>query len=127
MEVTGGEEALKEALYTKGPMTVSVDDSPEAFRFYKSGVFAEPKYGLHPPLCALRYSSRVVRVCFAHVPAPPSCCSVHIRHYSTLQSGHAMLSRSLHGMEAIRGGRRWLCVELWHPAGACAQVQDEAG
>lgn len=41
VEVTGGEEGLKEALYTKGPMTVSVDAGPEAFRFYKSGVFSE--------------------------------------------------------------------------------------
>ena len=43
VEVTGGEEALKEALYTKGPMTVSVDAGPEAFRFYKSGVFSDAK------------------------------------------------------------------------------------
>ncbi|KAK9812379.1 hypothetical protein WJX73_006336 [Symbiochloris irregularis] len=43
VEVTGGEEALKEALYTKGPMTVSVDAGPDAFQFYKSGVFDEAK------------------------------------------------------------------------------------
>lgn len=48
MEVTGGEEALKEALYTKGPMTVSVDAGPDAFQFYKSGVFDEAKSA---PLC----------------------------------------------------------------------------
>lgn len=44
MEVTGGEEDLKEALYTKGPMTVSVDAGPEAMRFYQSGVFKDAKY-----------------------------------------------------------------------------------
>ena len=39
VEVLGGHDDLKEAIYTKGPMTVSVDASAEAFRFYKSGVF----------------------------------------------------------------------------------------
>ena len=39
MEVLGGAEDLMEAIYSKGPMTVSVDASSEAFRFYKSGVF----------------------------------------------------------------------------------------
>ena len=39
VEVLGGAEDLMEAIYTKGPMTVSVDASSEAFRFYKSGVF----------------------------------------------------------------------------------------
>ena len=39
VEVLGGHEDLKEAIYTKGPMTVSVDASSDAFRFYKSGVF----------------------------------------------------------------------------------------
>lgn len=40
MEVTGGEDDLKEALFTKGPMTVSVDAGPESFRFYSSGIYS---------------------------------------------------------------------------------------
>ena len=39
MEVLGGADDLMEAIFSKGPMTVSVDASSEAFRFYKSGVF----------------------------------------------------------------------------------------
>ena len=42
MEVKGGEEALMEALLTKGPMTVSVDAAPKSFAFYQSGVYSEP-------------------------------------------------------------------------------------
>lgn len=37
--VEGGEEALKEALYTQGPLTVSVDASADSFRFYSGGVY----------------------------------------------------------------------------------------
>ncbi|KAK9819683.1 hypothetical protein WJX72_001073 [[Myrmecia] bisecta] len=43
VEVQGGELALMDALFTKGPMTVSVDAAPDSFRFYSSGVFKEPK------------------------------------------------------------------------------------
>ena len=32
-----------EALFTKGPMTVSVDAEPKSFVFYKEGVYNEPK------------------------------------------------------------------------------------
>ena len=39
VEVLGGEQDLMEAIYTKGPMTVSVDAGSPGFRFYKSGVF----------------------------------------------------------------------------------------
>ena len=35
----GSEYALKEALFTKGPMTVSVDAAPDSFVFYSSGVY----------------------------------------------------------------------------------------
>ena len=35
----GSEYALKEALYTKGPMTVSVDAGPDSFVFYSSGIY----------------------------------------------------------------------------------------
>ena len=31
-----------EALFTKGPMTVSVDAAPMSFSFYQSGVYNEP-------------------------------------------------------------------------------------
>ena len=31
-----------EALFTKGPMTVSVDAAPKSFSFYQSGVYNEP-------------------------------------------------------------------------------------
>ena len=37
--VKGFEQGLKEALLTKGPMTVSVDAGHEDFRFYKSGIY----------------------------------------------------------------------------------------
>ena len=30
-----------EAIYTKGPMTVSVDAAPHSFAFYQSGVYTE--------------------------------------------------------------------------------------
>jgi Papain family cysteine protease len=42
VEVGGGEAGLKEALLTKGPLTVSVDAAPDSFRFYKSGVYKNP-------------------------------------------------------------------------------------
>lgn len=35
----GSEYALKEAIFTKGPMTVSVDAAPDSFVFYSSGVY----------------------------------------------------------------------------------------
>eukprot|EP00891_Asterochloris_glomerata_P000653 jgi/Astpho2/653/Aster-x0947 len=41
--VDGSEYGLKEALFTKGPMTVSVDAAPKSFVFYKSGVYNESK------------------------------------------------------------------------------------
>ena len=44
VEVLGGERELMEAIYTKGPMTVSVDAASPGFRFYKSGVFDYDKY-----------------------------------------------------------------------------------
>lgn len=37
----GGEKALMEALYTQGPMTVSVDAAPHSFAYYDSGVYTE--------------------------------------------------------------------------------------
>ncbi len=39
MQTDGSEYALKEALYTKGPMTVSVDAGPDSFVFYSSGIY----------------------------------------------------------------------------------------
>ena len=39
VQTDGSEYALKEALFTKGPMTVSVDASPDSFVFYSSGVY----------------------------------------------------------------------------------------
>jgi hypothetical protein len=33
------EEAVMEAIYTKGPMTVSVNAEAEDWRFYKSGIY----------------------------------------------------------------------------------------
>lgn len=41
--VKGGEQALKEALFTKGPMAVSVDAASDAFRFYAGGVFSDER------------------------------------------------------------------------------------
>ena len=38
-KVKGFENGLKEALLTKGPMTVSVDAGSESFRFYKRGIY----------------------------------------------------------------------------------------
>ena len=35
----GSEYALKEALFTKGPMTVSVDAAPDSFVFYSRGIY----------------------------------------------------------------------------------------
>ncbi len=37
--VKGGNEGLMEALYTKGPMTVSVDAAADDFAFYRSGIY----------------------------------------------------------------------------------------
>lgn len=37
--VSGGADGLREALLTKGPMTVSVDASPEDFALYSSGIY----------------------------------------------------------------------------------------
>ena len=39
VQTDGSEYALKEALYTKGPMTVSVDAGPDSFVFYSSGIY----------------------------------------------------------------------------------------
>lgn len=41
-QVKGFEQGLKEALLTKGPMTVSVDASAQSFRFYKRGIYNNP-------------------------------------------------------------------------------------
>ena len=38
----GSEYALKEALFTKGPMTVSVDAAPDSFVFYSNGIYNNP-------------------------------------------------------------------------------------
>lgn len=43
--VEGGERAVMDALLHKGPFTVSVDASSNAFRFYAGGIF-------HLPSCA---------------------------------------------------------------------------
>eukprot|EP00887_Chlorella_sp_A99_P000277 scaffold13.g277.t1 len=40
--VTPGEADLKEALYTKGPLTVSIDASQDSFRFYTAGIYTTP-------------------------------------------------------------------------------------
>ena len=37
--VGGGADGLREALLTKGPMTVSVDASPDDFALYASGIY----------------------------------------------------------------------------------------
>ena len=37
--VSGGADGLREALLTKGPMTVSVDASPDDFALYSSGIY----------------------------------------------------------------------------------------
>ena len=37
--VGGGADGLREALLTKGPMTVSVDASPDDFALYSSGIY----------------------------------------------------------------------------------------
>ena len=47
--VGGGADGLREALLTKGPMTVSVDASPEDFALYSSGIYNNSK-------CATRLS-----------------------------------------------------------------------
>lgn len=39
VQTDGTEYGLKEALFTKGPMTVSVDASPDSFVFYSSGIY----------------------------------------------------------------------------------------
>ena len=41
--VDADEEAVKEALYTKGPLTVSVDASADSFRFYSGGIYHNDK------------------------------------------------------------------------------------
>lgn len=42
-------QVLKEAILTKGPMTVSLDADAKAFRFYKSGIFYNPECTTQPP------------------------------------------------------------------------------
>ncbi|KAK9824976.1 hypothetical protein WJX81_002463 [Elliptochloris bilobata] len=39
----GDEKAVMEALYSRGPLAVSLDASHDSFRFYASGVYDEPK------------------------------------------------------------------------------------
>ncbi|KAI3428334.1 hypothetical protein D9Q98_006714 [Chlorella vulgaris] len=46
--VEGGQEALKEALLTKGPMIVSIDASDDAFRFYSGGLYTNPQCATAP-------------------------------------------------------------------------------
>jgi cathepsin L len=46
--VEGGEEALKEAVLTKGPMVVSIDASDDSFRFYSGGVYHNPDCATKP-------------------------------------------------------------------------------
>ncbi|GAB4818605.1 hypothetical protein N2152v2_005651 [Parachlorella kessleri] len=46
--VEGGELAVMDALITKGPMTVSVDASHDAFRFYAGGIFSLPECHMAP-------------------------------------------------------------------------------
>jgi C1A family cysteine protease len=41
--VKGGNEGLKEALYSVGPMTVSVDAAADDFAFYRSGIYNNTK------------------------------------------------------------------------------------
>ena len=41
--VRGGADGLREALLTKGPMTVSVDASPDDFALYSSGIYNNSK------------------------------------------------------------------------------------
>lgn len=38
----GDAEGVKEALYTKGPLAVSIDAAQPTFRFYSSGVYNDP-------------------------------------------------------------------------------------
>jgi cathepsin L len=42
-------QELKEALLTKGPMTVSLDADAKAFRFYKSGIYLQRDCTVRPP------------------------------------------------------------------------------
>ncbi|PSC69765.1 Counting factor associated D [Micractinium conductrix] len=46
--VEGGEEALKEALLTRGPMVVSIDASADSFRFYSGGLYHNPDCATNP-------------------------------------------------------------------------------
>jgi C1A family cysteine protease len=46
VNVTSGDaQALREALFTHGPISVSIDASHKSFSFYKSGVYYEPQCG----------------------------------------------------------------------------------
>lgn len=48
MNVTSGDQtALKIAIATKGPVSVGIDASHKSFAFYSSGVYYEPKCGMH--------------------------------------------------------------------------------
>lgn len=59
VQTDGSEYALKEALFTKGPMTVSVDATQDSFVFYSSGIYnntackSEYKGGLLSVVCIL--------------------------------------------------------------------------
>jgi hypothetical protein len=39
---SGNETALKEAVYSRGPVAVSIDASQPTFRFYSGGVYSDP-------------------------------------------------------------------------------------
>ena len=74
MEVLGGEQELMEAIYTKGPMTVSVDAASPGFRFYKSGVFDYDKYAA---AAALAWHGRMRPSIAADLQSLPEagCCT----------------------------------------------------
>ena len=80
--VKGFEDGLKEALLTKGPMTVSVDAGAESFRFYKRGIYNNTACHTVPVTGMFSAPERCTSVClglylaaYSHGDASSSACS----------------------------------------------------
>ncbi len=63
----GDAEGVKEALFTKGPLAVSIDAAQPTFRFYSSGVYNDPS-------CKHKQARPRHRLCCPCVP--PTCDSL---------------------------------------------------
>ena len=70
--VKGFEQGLKEALLTKGPMTVSVDAGADSFRFYKRGIYNNTACHTVPVT-----GKQIPESCICHTRMPYLCRNEH--------------------------------------------------